>query len=188
MAAQDGLTIWGAPLRMNDLSDARSYKVNIAPSEAEMAELMVEMRVDALRKVSFKGTLSPIGKRDWQLTGILGATVVQPCVATLEPVTTRIDAEVSRLYLKDLKEELSEEEEVEIPEDDTSEPLTAELILSEVAIESLALNIPAYPRKEGAVVDTVRVTEPGLDPMTDEAAKPFAGLQALKDKLEKKDD
>lgn len=187
MAAQDGLTVWGAPLRMNDLSDARTYKLSIVPNDTNIQELIKEMNVDALRKVSFKGTLVPVGKRDWQLTATLGATVVQPCVATLEPVTTRIETTVTRLYLKDLKEEFSEED-VEIPEDDTTEPLPAELILSDVAVESLALNIPAYPRKDGAIVEPLRVTEPGVDPMSDEAAKPFAGLQALKDKLEKKGD
>jgi hypothetical protein len=53
--------------------------------------------------------------------GRLGATVVQPCVATLAPVTTRIETGVTRRYLADWQE--PEGEEAEMPEDDTTEAL-----------------------------------------------------------------
>jgi hypothetical protein len=44
-----------------------------------------------VRKLRFIGTLEPEGAQDWRLTADLGATVVQPCVVTLAPVTTRLE-------------------------------------------------------------------------------------------------
>ena len=57
-----------------------------------------------LQKLRFTGKISPHGKSDWVLTGMLGATVTQPCAVTLAPVTTRIDVPVRRLYLRDYEE------------------------------------------------------------------------------------
>jgi uncharacterized metal-binding protein YceD (DUF177 family) len=77
-----------------------------------------------------------------------------------------------------------EGEEVEMPEDESIERLPAAIDIAEVMIESLALNIPLYPRAEGTDLVEMQVTEPGKKAMTDEDAKPFAGLAALRDKLD----
>ena len=118
----------------------------------------------------------------------MGASVVQPCVATLAPVTTRLDVPVERSYLSELEDNFDEGGEEEMPEDDTVEPLPSELLLSLVAEEALALAAPDYPRAEGADLDVTRFTEPGKEAMSDEDAKPFAALKALRDKLENKGD
>ncbi|NBT33687.1 MAG: DUF177 domain-containing protein, partial [Rhodobacteraceae bacterium] len=107
-------------------------------------------------------------------------------VVTLDPVTTRIDESVTRSYVAEMPE--IEPGEVEMPEDDTVDPLPVTLDLTEVMIEALALALPAFPRAEGAELGSLVVTAPGLTPMTDEVARPFAGLGALKKALEKKDD
>lgn len=70
-----------------------------------------------------------------------------------------------------------------MPEDDTIEPLGTWIDPAIIMIEALALALPEYPRKEEAQAETIRVTEPGKKPMTDEEARPFAGLAALKDQL-----
>lgn len=181
----DGLTKWGANLRLADLSPAREHRFSIAADSSEMEQIAQELEFSGLRKLRFEGTLSPLGKSDWRLEATLGATVTQPCVVTLDPVTTRIDSSVARTYLVDFTDpvEATEDEEVEMPEDDTVERLPASLALASVAIEALALAAPDYPRAQGAELGELRVTEPGKDPMSDEDAKPFAGLKALRDKL-----
>ena len=73
--------------------------------------------------------------------------MTQACVVTLDPVNTRIDTPVDRLFLAVI--ETPEGEAVEMPEDDSVEPLGSEIDLGEIMIESLSLNIPAYPRKDG---------------------------------------
>ena len=50
------------------------------------------------------------------------------------------------------------------------------------------LDVPAYPRKDGVEAETIGVTEPGKPVMTDEDARPFAGLAALRAGLENKDE
>ena len=146
-----------------------------------MTGIARDLALDGLKKLSFKGSVKTMGKSDWQLDGTLGATVVQPCVVTLDPVSTRIDVPVSRLYVHDFEEPNTTEEEM--PEDDSQEPLTATIDPWTVMIEALTLHIPLYPRSTDAELGTLTVTEPGKTPMTDEDAKPFAGLAALKDSL-----
>ncbi|MEW9918708.1 DUF177 domain-containing protein [Marimonas sp. MJW-29] len=173
-------------LRVADLSQSAEHAFALKPDAEALAELARALDVTSLRKLRFEGRLRPLGKSDWMLEGKLGATVVQPCVVTLEPVTTRIDVDVTRRYLRDYKD--PDEPEAEMPEDDTAEPLGAWIDPGQVMEEALALAIPDYPRKDAAELGQMVYTKPGEAPMTGEDAKPFAGLAAFKDKLEKDND
>ena len=168
-------------LRFADLPNSQPTAFQLEPNAETCAQLAQELELLGLRKLRLTGELRPVGKQDWELTATLGATVVQACVATLEPVTTRIDAPLRRLYVAEYTE--PEAPEIEMPEDDTVEALPGELDLGELTIEALSLALPLYPRADGAEAVTVQVTEPGKTAMTDEDARPFAGLAALKDKL-----
>ncbi|MEX0300945.1 MAG: DUF177 domain-containing protein, partial [Leisingera sp.] len=134
-----------------------------------------------LRKLRFTGEIKAMGKKDWKLSGRLGATVVQDCVVTLEPVTTRIEEAVEITYLA--RFETPEGAEAEMPEDDSIEPLGTHIAPAAVMAEALALHIPAYPRKDGAELGEAVYAEDGVQPMRDEDAKPFAGLAALRGEL-----
>ncbi|KPN63127.1 Uncharacterized metal-binding protein YceD, DUF177 family [Aliiroseovarius crassostreae] len=170
------------PIRVADLSPNEATAFEIIPSEAQCRAIAADIGVPALRKIRFTGTLAPMGKRDWKMQARLGATVTQDCVVTLAPVTTRIEDEVSRHWIAGLVT-APEGDEVEMPDDVTQEPLGTEIDLGEVLIEALALALPLYPRAEGAALEAQNFTEPGITPMTDEAARPFAGLAGLRDKL-----
>jgi uncharacterized metal-binding protein YceD (DUF177 family) len=170
-------------LRVSDLSQNTPTVFDLRPDAAGLQAIADEMGLLALRKLSFRGKIRAEGQSDWQLEGVLGATVVQPCVVTLEPVTTRIDEPVRRRYLSDPSVILPEGEEVEIPEDDSAEPLGSTINPYSVMLEALALALPAWPRAEGAEIGSVTVTEPGQTALAEEAMKPFAGLAALRDKL-----
>ena len=154
---------------------------DLRPGADARAEIMARLGLTGLRKLSFAGEIAPEGDRDLALTARLGATAVQACVVTGDPVTTRIDTDVTRRYLADLEE--PEGDEVEMPEDDTAEPLPASIDLASVMEEALSLALPDFPRADGVDPVDLTVTEPGVAPMTDEDAKPFAGLKGLKDKL-----
>ena len=172
-------------VRTADITKPRPF--SLAPDADARLALAQELGISAIRKLKFHGEISPDGASDLKLQAELGATVVQPCVITLEPVTTRIDETVSRRYLASMPE-LPEGDEIEMPEDETAEPLPRELNLAEVMTEALALALPAWPRAEGAGPVDLSVTEPGEQPMTDDEAKPFAELKSLRDKLEKDGD
>jgi uncharacterized metal-binding protein YceD (DUF177 family) len=154
----------------------------LVPTPEEMVALITRLDLLDLRKVRFEGALHPQDKQDWHLTGSLGATVVQPCSITLKPVTTRVDVTVDRLYLSEYA--APTETEAEMPEDDSRELLPESIDLLEVLSEALALELPDFPRAEGAELGEAVFSEPETTPLTDEAVKPFAGLAALKSRLE----
>ncbi|WP_204114062.1 YceD family protein [Shimia biformata] len=172
-------------LRVVDLAQNQPTPFEITPDRAELDALGDEMGVVALRKLRFKGALRAEGKRDWRLSAEIGFTVVQPCVVTLDHVTTRVDAPVERLFLAEWHDPEEEDAEVEMDADESIEPLKATIDLGAILAEALALNLPLYPRKEDASLGEAVFTEPGKKAMTDEETKPFAGLSALKDQLKK---
>jgi uncharacterized metal-binding protein YceD (DUF177 family) len=102
-------------------------------------------------------------------------------VISLAPVTTQIQETVLRKYLRDYA--LPEEDEAEMSEDDTSEPLPDSIDPGAVMTEALALALPDYPRAPGAVHGEVAVAPPGAVPLRDADLKPFAGLADLAKRL-----
>lgn len=175
-------------IRLSELSNRRATEFTLEPDGDARAAIAEELGIIGIKKLRFTGTLAPAGKRDWLLEAQLGATVVQSCVVTLDPVTTRIDEDVTRRYMAEVPElpEMSGSE-VEMPEDDTVEALPETLDLAEVMAEALSLALPAFPRAEGAALGEAVYAEDGVQPMRDEDAKPFAGLASLRESLEKKD-
>jgi len=170
-------------LRVASLSQTGPTTFSLRPDADTLAALAQQLDLSGLRKLVFEGTLSPLGDADWQLKGRLGATVVQPCVVTLEPVTTRIDiGDVLRVFVQGYEEDDSPE--AEVPEDDTVEPLGIWIDPAIVMEEVLALALPEYPRAQENEPAVIRVTEPGKTPMSDAEARPFAVLAALKQQLE----
>ena len=171
------------PLRVADLPKNRPTEFALRPDDATLDALREELGLLALRKLTFSGRVTPQGALGWRLTGALGATVVQPCVVTLDPVTTRIDEDVERRYLPDARPPSAGPDEMEMPEDDSVEPLGDRIDVFAVMTEALAIALPLYPRKSEVGTGDAAFAEPGVTPMSDEDAKPFAGLKALKDKL-----
>ncbi len=166
------------------LRGGEAHPFRIEPDAETRAGMAETLGLIAVKKLRLEGKLTPEEAQDWRLEAMLGATVVQPCVATLDPVTTRIDAPVLRRYLADMPD-MPEGDEIEMPEDESAEPLPSEIELLALTIEALALNVPDYPRSADAEAIETVFAAPGVTPMSDEEAKPFAGLAALRDKLEK---
>lgn len=174
--------------RVSELAQNAVSPFSIRPDARELKIIAAQLDLLGLRKLSFTGEISAQGRADWRLDAKLGATVIQPCAVTLEPVTTRIDVPVTRVFVREHHE--ADAPEIEMPEDDTVEPLGVWIDPEAVMTEALDLNLPMYPRADGAELGKMTVTEPGIAPMQDEDARPFAGLAALKDQLGKstKDD
>ncbi|MEO0913555.1 MAG: DUF177 domain-containing protein [Pseudomonadota bacterium] len=173
------------PLSLARLRSGEPYSFVELAEPHEMAAAAARLDALSIRKLRFEGTLRPVGKRDWRLQGTVGATVTQACVVTLEPVTTRIDSAVSRLYSASAAQvpdgaELGPEDDIEV------EPLPEEIDLGEIALEVLALALPPYPRAEAAALPEA-ATDP-QDPGPEARENPFAALSALKDKLGKPDE
>ena len=72
---------------------------------------------------------------------------------------------------------------VDPDEDDEIEPLGDRIDLGLVAIEALALALPAYPRKPGASFGPAALADAGMAPVDESELKPFAALAALRGKM-----
>ena len=170
-------------IRPARLSPTRPHRFEIVPDAGARDRLADELGLERLRKLRFAGALYPEGREDWRLEAELGATVVQPCVVTLAPVTTRIEETVTRRYLAHMPGLPGAEagEEIEMPEDDTADPLPDQLDLAQVMAEALALALPPYPRAADAALpaDAQDDATGDADAPEAETRRPFAGLSDL---------
>lgn len=172
------------PVAVAQLNARKVLRFDLVPDADIRAAIAAELGLIALRKFRFRGELRPLGRSDWDLHADLGASVVQACTITLDPVPARIDEAVRRTYLAHMPE--PDGLEVEMPEDDTQEQLPAILDLGAVALEALALALPQWPRADGAALaedGRLQITPPGQAPIDDAQIRPFASLAALRDKL-----
>lgn len=160
----------------------RPVSFSLSPDAETCTKIAAELGIRGIRKLRFEGVIRPRGSSDLELLARIGVTVIQDCVVTLEPVTTRIDEDIVRVYLADLTE--PEGEEVEMPEDETEEQKPAVLDLQGIMVEAIALALPEFPRAEGLDPVEMTITEPGKTPLSDDDVKPFAALKSLRDKLD----
>lgn len=170
------------PFRVADLPNRKPTRFALSPEPAVRAAMAAELGLLGLPDFTLKGELRPVGRNDFELEARLDAVVVQPCSISLVPVTTRLSEDVRRRYDADYRD--PEGDEVELPEDDTTEALPAVIDIGTVALEALALALPLYPRAPGAELAEAVFAAPGVTPIRDEDLRPFAGLAALKSKLE----
>jgi uncharacterized metal-binding protein YceD (DUF177 family) len=169
-------------LKVSKLTGSSNYAFDETPSEDETDAMSALFDVVSIRKMRFKGKIVPFDEKGWLLQGILGATISQNCVITLERVRTRIDIDIRRVFVP-LPEPTADEITLDASSDDEVEPLGKEIELGLVAMEALALAIPEYPRIEGAELPDGDFSPTSTADITDEAPKAFAGLAALKEKL-----
>jgi uncharacterized metal-binding protein YceD (DUF177 family) len=170
------------PFRVATLAARKPTRFDLTPNAAARALVAATLGLSDLPKLSFRGELRPAGKRDYILEAELVARVVQPCGISLVPVITAIREPVLRRYLAEFT--VPEGDEAEMPDDDTAEPLPEVIDIGAVVVEALALALPLYPRAPGVELGEAVFAEPGAVPLRAEDIKPFAGLAALKAKLE----
>lgn len=168
-------------LRTGMLSPRKPTRFRYEADATRRAALARELGLLKLEHLRLEGEIRPAGREELVLEAQLQARGDQACVVTLAPVPARVDEPVRRRFVANFS--LPEGDEVEMPEDDTVEPLPEVIDLAEVAAEALALALPEYPRAPGAELGEALHAAPGVAPLTDAALKPFAGLASLADKL-----
>ena len=170
------------PLDVADLPKNRERTFDLKLTADDIAMIVDELGVLSLSKLRFSGEIAFNDQGEAVLTADLGVSATQACVVTLEPVKTRIDKAVIRRFSPNI--EPKEEDHQMLEEDDENvDPLGDVIDLGKVLSESIALNLPDFPRAEGAELSQKTFAEPGVEPLEDEDTKPFASLAALKDKL-----
>lgn len=173
------------PLRSATLSSRKPTRFDLRPDAAARRWIAAELGLLDLPALRFTGEIRPEGRHDFTLNATLTAEAVQPCSVTLAPVPVSLTEAVRRTYIADWQE--PEGDEVEMPEDDTQEALPDVIDLAVVAMESLALALPLYPRAQGVELGEAVFAGPDTPPLRDEDLRPFAGLAALKARLDGSD-
>ena len=177
-----------AIISRSGLNGQKPQPFDLRPNETDCALMAATLSVKGLKKLRLTGTLSATGALEWVLQGALGATIQQECVVTLAPVVTRIDTKVLRHFVpQDQLIPLEESEEAELISnpDDSLEPLPESFELMEILQEALALEVPEYPRAAGAELGSVKAAPAGTTAFPEDPPKPFAGLAALRAKMDK---
>jgi uncharacterized metal-binding protein YceD (DUF177 family) len=170
------------PLRSGALSMRKPTRFDLRPDVQTCAAVAADLGLLSVSALRFKGEIRPAANRDFVLEADLEAVVDQPCAITLAPVRSTIHETVTRRYVSDWAEPSGDE--VEMPEDDSSEGIPEVIDLGGVALEALVLALPLYPRAPGAALGDVAAAPPGAAPLRDADLKPFAGLAALRDRLD----
>ena len=148
--------------RVASLSSRKPNRFDLKPNAETRAAIAAYLGITAISKLRFFGTITPKGRQDFILEAVLEAVVEQPCAISLEPVVTEIREEVLRVYLA--KWEDPKGDEMEMPDDDTTEALGEVIDAGHVAVEALSLALPPFPRAPGAVLEQAEFTAPGTAP------------------------
>lgn len=169
------------PYRVAGLPTRKPTRFDLRNSAAERAAIAEDLGLLGLSRLVFKGEIRATGARDFVLEARLEAEFVQACSLSLAPVPGKIAETVRRVFTENWEE--PDVEEIEMPEDDTIEPLPEVIDIGTVVIEALSLALPLYPRAEGVKLGKLVAAPEGAEEIVDEKLKPFAGLAALKAKL-----
>ncbi|MES2914636.1 MAG: YceD family protein [Pseudomonadota bacterium] len=170
--------------RTGGLSPRKPTRFSYRPDADERARLAADLGLLALYALDLTGEFRPVGRDELMLDATLTARADQPCSLTLVPVPATVTEVVRRRYVAGLT--VPEGEEVEMPEDDSVDPMPDEIDLAEVAAEALALALPLYPRAPGAELGQAVHAAEGVTPLSDADLKPFSGLQGLAAQLAQK--
>ncbi len=184
--ASDGMAARPTRFRTGGLSPRKPTHFSYAPDAEARRRLAESLGLLGLQHLAFTGQITPDGRDAMVLTATLVAECDQACIVTLVPVRARITEAVRRRYVAGLT--APESDEMEMPEDDTEEPMPEVIDLAEIAAEALVLTLPLYPRAPGAELGEVVVAPKGVTPLGDSDLKPFAGLSVLAGRLAAKPD
>ncbi len=153
-------------------------EVKVTPGAGEREELAKFLEISSIDRLEV--TLSALPFRGGiRVVGRLVAGITQPCVVTFEPVHQDIDETIDRVFLPGAEKAYAGPAGVEVFVDLEGEEIPdyfdgSEADLSDLVIETLALDIDPSPRDEGASVDALGVNH------DDQEDSPFASLKSLK--------
>jgi uncharacterized metal-binding protein YceD (DUF177 family) len=157
----------------------KSYEIEA--DEAERAALAKRLGIPAVN--SFAATIRlrlTGGGGVVRMAGHIKAELTQICVVTLEPMTTLVQEDFSRLYSVEAADEMAEVV-IEIDEDVPDPVEDGQIDMGEAAAEHLALAMDPFPRSPGAAFTAPE--EPPETPQEPELKpSPFAALAGLSKK------
>lgn len=170
------------PQRVEALRESGGGTFAFEAETDERAAAAARYDVISVETLACEAEIAP--ERDgFRVRGLARAELTQRCVVTLEPMTTTLREAFDILFLPG-GGGAAPTHEVEIGREDEPEPLGVAIDPAEIAAEAVALAIDPWPRSAEAAFEGRLQGPPGAEPLTDEAARPFAALSALKRRME----
>ncbi len=112
------------------------------------------------------------------LSGLIEADLVQACVVSLDPVASRIEAALERIYSAQEKPDDGDDIIIELDAAEPIEPLSGDTIdVGQAIVEQLALEIDPFPRAPGVAFSGLLGVDSGDN---EEPSGQFAALSKLK--------
>lgn len=151
------------------------------PRRSAAAAMAEDIGAIGIKKLRFEGNIVSTGTSSWQLSGQLGATVIQECVVTLAPKKTRLDVVVVRDFSMEEGAEPTRTYQP-VPKLDI-ETVAGAINLAAVAREVLLLELPTYPKVEGAETNLLNFPDDSGSDSHGDGRRPFASLSELRNRL-----
>ena len=162
------------------LDRSQAHKFHYVPNDDALGAIRANLDLKNLQIDGFRGELNPEAG-GWRLSAFLDGKATQSCVISGAPVHTALKIRVIRTYVEDLKP-LSDDISLEEDFDDTIDIMPKTLDLNELINESVALNIPSFP-KIAKYLDSQNewsLHSKNFDPSEEiETHRPFEGLDKL---------
>lgn len=177
-------------LSAKEIAGKAKVPLDFRPSAPELEKLASFLKIEAIAAWRIKGNLLPEKREGWRLDARMTADLTQACGITLDPVRQRIDERFVRKLVPEQDEpehEVIEASGLDLDADDEPDTFGEVIDLGALAIEALALALDPYPVSDNPASDHLVAAPPGVEPLTDETVKPFAGLAELKARLESSD-
>jgi len=168
------------------LSRAAPHRFDLMPDALQRAAIAAYLGLAELTGLRLRGELVASRGDGWRLAARLTAELSQPCVATLCPVPERVDVAVGRRFVPADSTRENTAIDLDPEADDDPEEFTDAIDIAQIATEELMLALVSYPRAPDTGPVEASFTAPGVEPIDDDAEKPFASLAALREKLERR--
>lgn len=169
--------LFDAVVRIDKLP-ASGRSVSVDADAATREKIAEAMKLTSVERFVAELTIAPL-RGGLRAQGRLQASITQPSVVSFEPVSQDIDEEVDRVFLPvphgHQAPAPGSEVFIDLEDDDFPDHIDGpEVDLSALLIETLALAIDPYPRRDGEDLETLGVAGDG------EESGPFAALAKLK--------
>lgn len=130
-------------------------------SAAERAAIASWLSLISLRRLEATVDAKPVSGGGVRLNVAFTADVVQSCVTTQEPLSTCLQEAFELLYLPEIPRQISTTAggitvDVDLDEDEPEVLIDDKIDAGAAITEHLVLTLDPYPRKPGAVLDSVQ--------------------------------
>lgn len=175
----DTAPAYSLPYGLTQLRKRKTVDIRDDAGPEARAALARALDIIDIASLKVEASITPVGREQWRVAGVVRAKVVQACVVTLDPVSEIVEEAFDRRFTED-ENAVGSDLDFDPVADDPPELIETGVDVGLVASEALALGLNPYPRKAGVAFDGAQATPPGAEPIRSADLKPFAGLAALK--------